>query len=141
VPAAQNGVISRVFYALVTILGRDPGKFVTPIVRAGGELCEAVVPIADGQVDLTAIFASQRRGPYLVRFVPRGASAAPNAPIIGPVRVDWNPSKFGLVTVNGLNPGLYEVQLLSNEDREALEQGTDSPFILKTSLVPFWSAK
>jgi hypothetical protein len=38
-----------------------------------------------------------------------------------------------LVTVNGLNPGLYEVQLLSNEDREPLEQGTEAWALLVKS--------
>lgn len=125
IPAVRDNVVVRFFSAAMAILGRDPSR-VAVLISRGGELNEAVVPFADGQADLSSVFAGKSRGTYLIRFVPKGANAPANAPIVGPVSVEWNPNRLCVVTVQGLKSGLYEVQLLSNEDREPLEPGTEA---------------
>lgn len=125
IPAVRDNVVSRFFSAAMTILGRDPSRFVV-LVSRGGELSEAVVPFADGQADLTALFAGKRRGGYLVRFIPKGTNAPANAPKADPIRIDWDPNRLCVATIKELSLGLYEVQLLSNEDREPLEPGTEA---------------
>lgn len=138
IPASRDNVVVRFFSAAMAILGRDPGR-VAVLISRGGELREAVVPFADGQADLSSVFASQSRRTYLIRFVPKGANAPPNAPIVGPVSVEWNPNRLCVVTVQGLKSGLYEVQLLSNEDREPLEPGTEA-WVLFVRPEPFGDA-
>lgn len=125
IPVVRDGVVARFFSAAMAILSRDPSR-VAVLISRGGELREAVAPFADGQADLTSVFANKSRGTYLIRFISKAANAPANAPIVGPVSVEWNPNKLCVVTVNGLKSGLYEVQLLSNEDREPLEPGTEA---------------
>jgi hypothetical protein len=67
--------------------------------------------------------------------------------MVGPVKVEWIPNQLCVVSVRGLTPGLYEVQLLSNEDREQLEPGTEawvlfaSPETFEDAFCEFHQAK
>jgi len=123
--AEQNGVFSRLFSGIMRMLWKNDDGECEVVISRGGELREAVVPITGEQVDLTAIFAGKGRGPYLLRFIPKGSNAKRNASMLDRVRIEWNPGRSCIVTVKGLNTGLYEVQLLGN-DGEPLEPGTEA---------------
>jgi hypothetical protein len=123
-PADSPSLASRLYGAAMALLAKAQPRFVVLISR-GGELREAVVKIAGEQVDLSSVLANKGKGTYLVRFEPKGEGIT-NLDPIGPVVVEWDPSKLAVVTVKGLKPGLYQVQPLNNEDREPLEPGTEA---------------
>lgn len=124
-PAARPGVAHRLFGAAMALVANDPVRFAFLLNRSV-ELREAVVKIAGGQIDLSAVLANRSRGTYLLRFEPRNPGTSADAKPTGPISVNWDPTLLAPVTVPGLNPGLYVVQPLSNEDREPLEPGTES---------------
>jgi hypothetical protein len=55
-----------------------------------------------------------------------GAAAGDERKQLGPVGIDWDAGKLLLVSVKGLTPGLYEVQLLDGRDKEPEGPGTEA---------------
>jgi hypothetical protein len=125
-PREESGVASRVLEAAMAFISNDPVRFAVLISR-GGELREAVVKLSGEQADISSVMANKSSGKYFLRFVPESAGAAPNeGRQLGPVGVNWNANKSQPITIKGLTPGLYEVQLLNGQDMEPEEPGTEA---------------
>lgn len=116
---------------VMLILGRTPLPFAV-LLSKGGELKEAVVKFAAGRADLSAVFVNRRRGTYLLRFVPKRVDGRGRHRSVGPIGVDWEPGRPTLVTIEGLSPGLYQAELLSDEDGGRLEPGTEAWVLFTT---------
>jgi hypothetical protein len=128
-PREETGLFSRLFEAAMFAIRNDPSKFDVLISRAGGELKEAVVKLAGEQVDLSEVLANKSSGKYLLRLIPKDEDRAQRPaqrPTLGPISVDWNAGKLLVVSIKGITPGLYEVQLLDSEDMEPQEPGTEA---------------
>jgi hypothetical protein len=125
-PRDDSGILSRVLEAGMVLIYDSPTKFAV-LVSRGGELREAVVKVSGEQADMTSVLTNRSPGKYFLRFVPKsGAAAGDESKQLGPVGIDWDARKPLLVSVKGLTPGLYEVQLLDGQDKEPEGPGTEA---------------
>lgn len=125
-PRDDSGIISRVLEAGLAIIFNDPTKFEVLISR-GGELREAVVKVSGEQAELSSVMSNKGSGKYFLRLIPKsaGVTTADREPPV-PVGVEWDPNKLLVVSIKGLTPGLYEVQLLNGQDMEPEGPGTEA---------------
>jgi hypothetical protein len=125
-PRDDSGIFSRVLEVGMAIIYNSPTKFAV-LVSRGGELREAVVKLSGEQADMTSVMTNRSPGKYFLRFVPKsGATASDERKQLGPVGIDWDARKLLLVSIKGLTPGLYEVQLLDGQDQEPEGPGTEA---------------
>jgi hypothetical protein len=125
-PRDNAGVLSQVLEVGMALIFNNPTKFAV-LVSRGGELREAVVKVSGEQADMSSVMTNRSPGKYFLRFVPKsGAAAGDERAQLGPVDIDWDTRKLLLVSVKGLTPGLYEVQLLDGQDKEPEGPGTEA---------------
>jgi hypothetical protein len=110
--------LGRIFSAVMSFWRSSPEVYDAKIPRAGGILEESIVMLKDGKVDLSSVFKNKNTGRYLLRFVSKGR---PRLSGLKQVVFDWDRSKQSLLPVPTLKSGLYEIELLSVQDRERLE--------------------
>jgi hypothetical protein len=114
---------------------RNVGKYVSFISRGGG-LQEAVVTPKDDKIDLSPAFANMPNGKYLLRFRPVSRKPETRDDSLNMVPFNWDRRNPISLSVKGLTPGTYEMQLLNLEDKELLEPGTEA-WILVTNAADY----
>lgn len=122
--ADEPSIVSEIGGAVMRIWFRSDKKAPVPLISRSSMLKEAVVRLEGANVDLSPAFAGMPRGQYFLRFVPKSHTREVAA--LRAVPFDWNPEGAGKVSVKGLTPGTYELQLLSPQDRGKLEAGTEA---------------
>ncbi len=122
--ADEPSLVSEIVGAVMHIWFRSDRKGPVHLISRSGMLKEAVVRLEGTNVDLSPAFAGMPRGQYFLRFVPK--SHAREVAGLQAVPFDWDPKGGGKVSVKGLTPGTYELQLLSPQDRGKLEPGTEA---------------
>jgi len=113
---------SSLIESTMTLVSSDPAKYDAPEGRGtrlggfgdrdlgsrAGELQEAVVRLADGQIDLRDVFKNMQGDKYLLRFEPISKEKAGSA---ARLPFDWDPRKPVSLPANGLSPGLYRISI------------------------------
>lgn len=120
--AGHPSGLGRVFSAVMSFWRRSPEDYYTKIPRAGGILEESVVTLKDGRVDLSSVFKNKTAGSYLLRIVSKGR---PRQQGLKEVVFDWDRTGQSRLPLPTIKAGLYEIQLLSLQDRERLEPGEE----------------
>lgn len=126
----EPSVVSEIVGAVMRIWFRSDKKAPVPLISRGGMLKESVVRLEGTNLDLSPTFADMPRGEYLLRFVPK--SHAREVAALRAIPFNWDPKGARKLSVKGLTPGTYELQLLSPQDRAQLEPGTEAWVLVAT---------
>jgi hypothetical protein len=111
----------------------QPGKYMIAGSRGvEDELTDAVVPLANGQVDLSAVFRDMSSGKYYLAFSAVDAVAAQSSP----ASIVYTKGQPVMIPAPGLHSGLYRVSLVDAKGEPA---GSDAWILL--SAASDYSAK
>jgi hypothetical protein len=127
----EPSFVSELVGTVMGIWYRSGKRGPAAVVSRGGMLKEAVLKLEGDTLDLRPAFANLPRKQYLLRFVPQ--SHAREVPSLRAVPFNWDPQGPGKLSVKGLAPGAYELQLLSPQEREKLEHGTEAWVLVTTA--------
>jgi hypothetical protein len=131
------GVLCRIYDSAMRAWYGDPVKFKnTGSQDIGKGLQEAVVSLNKKKIDLKSIFKQMPDGRYQIRFVEPPCQDLSNCKILfGPVDFQWSSKTPSLLLADKLSPGLYEVQLLKEDEDEPT--GTGEAWILVSEARKF----
>lgn len=119
------GVLCRLYGSVMTTLGSDPARF----RNTGSQglekgLQEGVVSLNKKKIDLRPVFREMPDGKYRIRFVdPPCQDLSDCKTLFAPVDFYWSSKKPSLLSVGNLQPGLYEVQFLRDDEDEPTGEG------------------
>lgn len=124
----QPSMFTRVYGAVTGLLGSNPKKFQTVGSRdKNGELQEAVVLFENDQINLEPVFRSKPNDKYRIRFVkPPCPDVSKCEAVFGPVEFDSRDNTSLSIPKNKLVPGVYEIQLLKENEVVPAGAGTEA---------------
>jgi hypothetical protein len=108
----------RLWDAVMPELKDHPQKYMVAVSRGVEEgLVEAVVPLQNGQIDLSSAFREMDAGHYRVAISRVGAqtSSGPGATR----EFQFRPKSRALIDAGAIGPGLYEISLVDQADQAA----------------------
>ncbi len=108
----EPSLVSRM---LRSVSGHYHGGIVHAISR-GEDLHEAVLPLADGKLELTVLMRGLPAGRYLLEFSPPGDDSDEAARHV--LAANWRPETKLEVAAQDVGPGLHLVRLLNGRTRE-----------------------
>jgi hypothetical protein len=108
-PEGAPSGVSTVLNAVVELLSAKPDRYSVHRVRGAESFRSAVVRLEGNAIDLDSLLKGAEPGNYELQFVSlsKEADQAKRKVLIGQMK--WEPGEKAILTVNGIEPGLYEV--------------------------------
>jgi hypothetical protein len=112
-------------------LWEEPGRYSMHRSRdildeSESHLTEGVTLLREGSIELSTILQNLAKGRYSLYFQHDPGGSSSEEPF-GPFVLDWDPSAPSAAAVRGLEPGLYEVGLLSRKEGDQALRKTGRP--------------
>ncbi|MEK6300317.1 MAG: hypothetical protein AABO41_06315 [Acidobacteriota bacterium] len=124
--------LSARFWGVLKSLVSRSERLASTLSR-GDELQDAIVKLADGQVDLGLVFKKMKPGRYLLSFQSIAPSRAASEPALAQVSFNWEPGRSLPVYAPSLRPSLFQIDLLEASTEKHEPSGTDAWVLLVRS--------
>jgi hypothetical protein len=107
---ASRGIVAslkaNILDPMLNVIRAEPEKYMVAASRgADSELADAVVPFANGHIDLRAIFREMSSGTYYVELSPVDSPSSPTAPL----RIAYSKGQPAPLAAGSLRAGVYKV--------------------------------
>lgn len=108
-PPVSTGSSTKLSARVHALFEEQPSRYITAASRGlEPELKEAVVPLSDSRIDISASLADFPSAAYWVRLEPIGAEAGKP---MDPQPVSWISGKSALISSLNVKPGVYVLEL------------------------------